>query len=160
MVESTSTIASLKKAANYTKLAMRQEGPRSFKRGQGALIKVIYKFGNGTLGKDEAKKTLNWRGCEVRDVAQKAADNGYLTIENPEDGFVMTLTELGTEVIKKRLQAEDKAADEILSALTDQEKLTLAALCDKISETAEEMGIDYSRIQKKHEKKCCHRHEH
>ena len=159
MAESTNAIASLKKAANYTKLAMHQEGPRSFKRGQGALIKVIYKFGNGTLGKDEAKKTLGWRGCDVRDVAKKAADNGYLTIENPEDGFTMTLTEMGTEVVKKRLQAEDKAADEVLSGLTDAEKQTLIDLCNKISDKAEEMGVDYARIQKKHGKrsgkKCC-----
>lgn len=155
MAESTNAIASLKKAANYTKLAMHQEGPRSFKRGQGALIKVIYKFGNGTLGKDEAKKTLGWRGCDVRDVAKKAADNGYLTIANPEDGFIMTLSEMGTEVIKKRLQAEDKAADEIMGSLTDAEKKTLIKLCDKISAKAEEMGVDYSIIQKKHGKKCC-----
>mgnify|MGYP000803290582 CR=1 FL=1 len=42
MSESTKTIASLKKAGNYMKLAMRKNGPHSFKRGQGALIKVIY----------------------------------------------------------------------------------------------------------------------
>ena len=39
MSESTKAIASLKKAGNYMKLAMRKNGPRSFKRGQGALIK-------------------------------------------------------------------------------------------------------------------------
>jgi len=49
MSESTKAIASLKKAGNYMKLAMRKNGPRSFKRGQGALIKVIYKAGEGTL---------------------------------------------------------------------------------------------------------------
>lgn len=154
MTESTNAIHSLKKAANYTKLAMRQEGPRSFKRGQGALIKVIYRFGDGRLDKDGAKKTLGWRGCDVRDVAKKAADNGYLTIEEPKDGFVMTLTELGTEVVKKRLEAEDKAADEVLGALTDAEKKKLVELCGKISQKAEEMGVDYSRIQKKRGKQC------
>lgn len=154
MTESTNAIHSLKKAANYTKLAMRKEGPRSFKRGQGALIKVIYRFGDGRLDKDAAKKTLGWRGCDVRDVATKAADNGYLTIEKPEGGFVMTLTEMGTEVVKKRLEAEDKAADEVLGALTDAEKKKLVELCGKISQKAEEMGVDYSRIQKKRGKRC------
>lgn len=56
MSESTKAIASLKKAGNYMKLAMRKNGPRSFKRGQGALIKVIYKAGEGTLSKDDAKR--------------------------------------------------------------------------------------------------------
>lgn len=164
MTESTNVIASLKKAANYTKLAMHKEGPRSFKRGQGALVKVIYKFGKGTLDKDTAKKTLGWRGCDVRNVAKKAADNGYLTIADPEDGFIMTLTKMGTEVIEKRLNAEDKAADEIMGALTDAEKKTLIKLCNKISAKAEEMGVDYSTIQKKrgmrNGKRCCDKHGH
>lgn len=154
MTESTNAIASLKKAANYTKLAMRQEGPRSFKRGQGALIKVIYKFGDGQLSKDAAKKELGWRGCDVRDVAKIASDNGYLTIEAPKDGFIMTLTPMGTEVVKKRFEAEDRAADEVLGALTDAEKKNLIDICNKISEKAEEMGVDYSRIQKKRGKRC------
>lgn len=155
MTESTKTIASLKKAANYTKLAMRKDGPRSFKRGQGALIKVIHKFGqNDSISKDEAKKVLGWRGCDVRDVAKKAADNGYLTIDNPKDGFQMTLTQMGAEVVQKRLQAEDKAADAVLSGLSAAEKKKLGELCDKISMTAEEMGVDYATIQKKRGRKC------
>ena len=163
MTASTKAIASLKKAANYTKLAMRKDGPRSFKRGQGALIKVIYKFGkDGTLGKDEAKKVLGWCGGDVRAVAKKAADNGYLTIASPKDGFIMTLTPVGTEVVKKRLAAEDKAADKLFAGLTDAEKDQFIALCDKISANAEAMGVDYARIQKRsgqrHGKQCCPKH--
>lgn len=158
MSESTKAIASLKKAGNYMKLAMRKNGPRSFKRGQGTLIKVIYKAGEGTLSKDDAKKALGWRGRDVRFVAKKAADNGYLTIDKPKNGFQMTLTDLGREVIKKRLEAEDKAADEILAGLSDEEKAQLTSLCEKICQTAEDMGVDYSTIQKKRGKKLCKRH--
>ena len=158
MSESTKAIASLKKAGNYMKLAMRKNGPRSFKRGQGALIKVIYKAGKGTLSKDDAKKVLGWRGRDVRFVAKKAADNGYLTIDKPKNGFQMTLTDLGREVIKKRLEAESKAADEILAGLSDEEKAQLTSLCEKICQTAEGMGVDYSTIQKKRGKKLCKRH--
>lgn len=154
MTESTKVIASLKKASNYTKLAMHAKGPRSFKRGQGALIKVIQKFGNGSMCKDEAKKVLGWHGCDVRAVAKIAADNGYLKIEDPKNGFQMTLTDLGKEIVAKRLEAEDKAADSILSALTDKEKAQLETLCDKISKTAEDMGIDYAKIQKRKGERC------
>lgn len=154
MSESTEAVSKLKKAANYAKLAMRKDGPRSFKRGQGALLKVIYKFGEGTLGKDEAKKVLGWRGGDVRAVAKKAADNGYLTIADPKEGFTMALTPMGTEVVKKRLAAEDKAADELLSALSADEKAQLIALCEKVSQQAEAMGADYSRIQRRHGRHC------
>lgn len=157
MTESTKVIASLKQAANYAKLAMRKDGPHSFKKGQGALIKVIYKFGDGTLSKDDAKKELGWRGCDVRAVAHVAADNGYLTIERPEEGFQMTLTDLGRDIIKKRLAAEGKAADDILAGLTDAEKAQLVELCDKISANAQGMGVDYAKIQKRHGKKRCHK---
>ena len=102
----------------------------------------------------QAKKVLNWRGCDVREVAKKAADNGYLAIANPKDGFQMTLTDLGREVVQKRLAAEDKAADAVLSGLSAAEKKKLMELCDKISATAEEMGVDYARIQKKHGRAC------
>lgn len=150
MTNSSEVITKLKKASNYTKLAMRKQGPHSFKHGQGALIKVIYKFGEGSMCKDDAKKKLGWRGGDVRTVAKKAADNGYLTIESPKEVFKMTLTDLGTEIIKKRLEAEGKAADEVLANLSDEEKSQLAAICDKICATAEDMGINYSLIQKKH----------
>lgn len=77
----------------------------------------------------------------------------------------MKLTDMGTEVIKKRMLAEDKAADEVMGALTDKEKVTLETLCGKIIDKAEEIGVDYSRIQKKRGKrcgkKCCgHKHGH
>lgn len=94
----------------------------------------------------------------MRFVAKKAADNGYLTIDKPKNGFLMTLTDLGREVIKKRLEAEDKAADEILAGLSDEEKAQLTSLCEKICQTAEGMGVDYSTIQKKRGKKLCKRH--
>lgn len=154
MSESTKAIASLKKAANYGKLALHKDGPRSFKRGQGALTKVIYKFGDGKLSKDEAKKVLGWEGRDVRAVAKKAADNGYLTIEQPKKGFMMVLTPLGTEVVKKRLAAEDKAADKLFEGITDAEKAQLEALCEKISKNAEAMGADYARIQKRRGRRC------
>ena len=47
MTESSKALKSLKTAANYAKLAMHDLGPRSYKKGQGALLKVIEKFGEG-----------------------------------------------------------------------------------------------------------------
>ena len=49
MTESTQVLHQLKVATNYSKLAMHKCGPRSFKSGQGAMCKVLYKFGDGKL---------------------------------------------------------------------------------------------------------------
>ncbi len=162
MAESTKALQSLKQAADHAKLAMHKDGPRSFKRGQGALVKVIHKFGNGELDKDTAKKELGWRGCDVRAVARVAERNGYLAISQSEDGFIMTLTDQGTEVVKKRLAAEDRAADALFEGMSSEEKDALISLCDKISANAKDMGIDPSLIKKRYGRRCgkgCRHHE-
>lgn len=161
MAESTKAVQSLKHAANYTKLAFREFGPKSYKKGQGALLKVIHKFGeDGSIEKKKAEKTLNWRGKDLRHVAKKAEKNGYITIEDPEFAFRMMLTDKGQEIVEKRLAAEDRTADTIMGALTDEEVETLIALTDKISKTCEDLGIDYSVIEKKEGEKHHHRGHH
>lgn len=178
MPESIKAIQSLKRASNFTKLAFREFGPKSYKKGQGALLKVVYKFGeDGAINKKTAEKILNWNGRQLRHVAKKAEKNGYIAISDPEFQFQMSLTDKGTEVIKKRLAAEDRTADTVLEALSADEIQTLIALTDKISKTCEGLGVDYSRIEKKRGKcrkgqrqgnkgckdsreQCCHTHSH
>ena len=150
MEESTKALHSLKVAANYSKLGMHKFGPRSFKKGQGALLKAIYKFGReGSLDKKPAERVLDWRGKDLREVARKAEKNGYIKISHPKYEFKMTLTENGTKVVEKRLTAEDHAADMIFESLTGDEKQQLIALCDKVSENCKKLGVDYSLIEKR-----------
>lgn len=161
MTESAKVIKSLKKAANYTKLGMHDLGPKSFKKGQGALIKVLYKFSDeGALCKKKLEKVLGWHGKELRRVAKKAADNGYVTIADPQYKFEVSLTDKGREVIKKRMAAEDRAADAILEGLNDEEREQLLNITAKISKTCEDLGIDYSQIKERrgHGKKHCEHH--
>ena len=156
MTKSTETLAALKRAANYSKLAMHNEGPRSFKRGQGALIKVVYKFG-GKKGLTDKKlcHTLGWSCHETMAVAKKAADNGYVTIKRKDDGkHRIKLTKLGKQIIEKRLAAEDRAADAVFAYLTDDEKAQLVALCSKVSQACEDMGVDYAEIKKRPHRHC------
>ena len=150
MTESTKALASLKRAANYSKLAMHKLGPKSFKRGQGALLKAIYKFGDdGSLDKKPAERILDWRGKGLRAVAKKAEKNGYLKISHPKYEFTMTLTEMGRKVVEKRLVAEDHAADRIFGVLTDEEVQSLVAIADKVSDNCQKLGVDYSKIEKR-----------
>ncbi len=160
MTESTKALQSLKKAANYSKLTMGELGPRSYKKGQGALIKVIDKFGEkGTIDKKRLERELGWRSGEVRKVAEKAEKNGYVSIDDSGFEFTVSLTDKGSEVLQKRFAVEDNAADAVFAGLTAKEKDTLIALCDKVSATCEGLGIDYSRIEKKHRHDCAKKHE-
>ena len=72
MTESTQVLHQLKVATNYSKLAMHKCGPRSFKSGQGAMCKVLYKFGDGKLSLKKLEERLGWDGHEVVRVAEKA----------------------------------------------------------------------------------------
>lgn len=150
MTESTKAIKSLKRAANYSKLAMHELGPRSFKKGQGALMKVIAKFGeDGTIDKKKLERMLGWKGGEVRKVCEKAQRNGYVAIDDSGFEFTVKLTDKGNEVLQKRFAVEDHAADAVMAGLTPEEVDQLVALCEKISTTCEGLGVDYSLIEKR-----------
>lgn len=156
MTESSKALKSLKTAANYAKLAMHDLGPRSYKKGQGALMKVIDKFGeDGSIDKKKLERVLGWKGDEVRRVAEKAAGNGYVAVNDDGFEFSVSLTDKGAEVLKKRFAVENHAADAVLAGLTPQEVEQLVALTDKISATCkDDLGIDVERVAKKR----CKRH--
>ena len=112
MSESTQVLHQLKVATNYSKLAMHKCGPRSFKSGQGAMCKVLYKFGDGKLSLKKLEERLGWDGHEVIRVAEKAQENGYVCFATSKKGKLsVALTDKGTMVVEKRLAAEDRAAE-------------------------------------------------
>ena len=140
MADSSKLIHDLKHAANYAKLGMRDLGPRSFKKGQGALIKVVYKFSeDSTVCKEKLERVLG----------------GYVTIQDPEYKFLVSLTDKGKQVIQKRMKAEDRAADAILEALSAEERQQLQNITEKICKTCEELGVDYSQIKERKGGKGC-----
>ena len=144
MTESTQVLHQLKVATNYSKLAMHKCGPRSFKSGQGAMCKVLYKFGDGKLSLKKLEERLGWDGHEVIRVAEKAQENGYVCFATSKKGKLsVALTDKGTMVVEKRLAAEDRAADEVLEGLTDKERECLLKLTGKVIESCKAMGVDY-----------------
>ena len=133
MTESTQVLHQLKVATNYSKLAMHKCGPRSFKSGQGAMCKVLYKFGDGKLSLKKLEERLGWDGHEVIRVAEKAQENGYVCFATSKKGKLsVALTDKGTMVVEKRLAAEDRAADEVLEGLSDKERECLLKLTGKV----------------------------
>ena len=149
MIESTQVLHQLKVATNYSKLAMHKCGPRSFKSGQGAMCKVLYKFGGD--------------GHEVVRVAEKAQENGYVRFATSKKGKLsVALTDKGTMVVEKRLAAEDRAADEVLEGLSDKERECLLKLTGKVIDNCKAMGVDYRTIAVKgcRDRKPGHHHNH
>lgn len=151
MAHSGKVLHQLKVAGNYSKLAFHKDGPHSFKRGQGALIKVAYKFGkDGTISFRKLCGILGWPCEEVRGCAKKAQENGYVTFGRTKKGkCALSLTEKGREVLAKRLEAEDRTADEILRGFSEEELEQLSALCGRIVENCKGMGVDYRVIRVK-----------
>ena len=99
MNESTKTLAQLKKASKLVRLAFRKNGPKSFKRGQGALLNALVETGH-RLGltilaegveEDYQIETLQKLHCDVLQgfrfcVPLPAAEAGRRILEQAQPG--------------------------------------------------------------------------
>lgn len=136
------TLSQLKKANKLMRLAFRKNGPKSFKRGQGALINALN--ANGETTQRELVKTLGMNRRNLKDIVKKAERNGYVTIE-PAEGehtYGVKLTAEGEALATKRAAAQDRTADDILSCLTDEERVQLDAITEKMIVSLKEKGIN------------------
>lgn len=157
MTSAVKTLAQLKKASKLTNRAFHKNGPKSYKKGQGALLKVLHKKGVATTA--ELVETLSYDRRELKDIVRKAERNGYVTVEDAEGkrGYAVKLTEAGEELAEKRCAVQSQTADDILSALSDEEVAQLNALTEKIILSCKENGAHGSR---KHGKKRHHGRKH
>ncbi|WP_239442816.1 MarR family winged helix-turn-helix transcriptional regulator [Gordonibacter sp. An230] len=142
MNESTKTLAQLKKASKLVRLAFRKNGPKSFKRGQGALLNALVENDGAT--QRELVRILGLNRGDLKDVVKKAARNGYVTIENTDEKrtYAVKLTDEGRTVAEKRVLANDRTADDILSCLTDDEIAQLNVLTEKIILSMKDKGVN------------------
>lgn len=141
MTEAMKTLAQLKKASKLTRLAFHKNGPKSFKRGQGALLKFLLED-DGATQRDLVKK-LGVDRRELKGIVKKAERNGYVTIESVGQPrtYAVKLTELGRELAEKRAEANDKTAEEIISCLSTEEVAQLDAITEKLILAMKEKGI-------------------
>ncbi len=164
MNDSAKTIAQMKKATKLVRLAQRKNGPKSYKRGQGALLRVLLE-NDGMTQRDLVAKLGLSRGA-LKDVVRKAQRNDYVVIQKTGEKktYAVSLTDEGRKVAKKHEDAQDKAADEILSALSAEERAQLDAITEKIIVACKESGIDGKKkgrkVHRKGGKRCAHRHGH
>lgn len=155
MNEAAKSLAQLKKANKLVRLAFHKNGPKSYKRGQGALLRALLENDGAT--QRELVKTLGMNRSNLKDVVKKAQRNEYITIESVDEprAYAVKLTDLGRELAEKRVAANNRTADEILSCLTAEEVKQLDAITEKLIVAMKEKGISgkkkgYKVCRKKH----------
>lgn len=157
MNEATATLAQLKKASKLTRLAFRKNGPKSYKRGQGALMNAL--LANDGVTQRELVKILGWDRSALKDTVKKAERNGYVTIGDHEDKhtYTVSLTDEGKKIAEKRVAANDKTAEEILERLSAEEVAQLNAITEKLILGIKDKGVNGKKKGRKaHHHHCCH----
>lgn len=160
MTQATQAIAQLKKASTLVNRTFHKNGPKSYKDGQGALLKVLHQTEGKKATRDELIETLSFDRRTLKNSVRKAERNGFVTVEGIEDSYEVTLTEAGTELAEKRCAAQTKVAEEILSCLTEEEVAQLNAITEKIIVSCKDAGAHGKRKggKKHHCRKHCKRH--
>ena len=155
MNEAAKSLAQLKKANKLVRLAFHKNGPKSYKRGQGALLRALLENDGAT--QRELVKTLGMNRSNLKEIVKKAQRNEYVTIESVDEPrtYAVKLTNLGRELAEKRVAANDRTAAEILSCLTAEEVKQLDAITEKLIVAMKEKGISgkkkgYKVRRKKH----------
>lgn len=158
MNETTKTLFQMKKASKLARLAMRKNGPKSYTRGQGALLRALLE-NNGATQRDLVPVLGVSRGL-LKDIVLKARRNGLVTIEKTkeEHTYTITLTAEGRKLAEKREAANDEAAASILSALTDDEIAQLDAITEKLILSMKDAGICGKGKGRKEHRHHCHAH--
>ena len=140
MNQASQTLAQLKKASKLVRLAFHKNGPKSYKRGQGALLNAL--VDNDGTTQRELVKILGLNRSELTDIVKKAERNGYVTIEDcdAKHTYAVKLTDEGRKVAEKRVAANDKTAESILDCLSADEVAQLNALTEKLILSCKDKG--------------------
>lgn len=153
MNDSAKTLAKMKKAGKLVRLAQRKNGPKSYKRGQGALLRTLLENDGATQRELVSKLGLN--RASLKDIVRKASRNGYVVIEKADEKklYTVTLTDEGRKLAEKHEAAQDEAASQIMAALSAEEAAQLDAICEKLITSCKEAGIDGKKKGRKHHRK-------
>ena len=154
MTEATQTLAQLKKTSKLTRLAFHKNGPKSFRRGQGALLNALLENDGAT--QRELVHVLGLVRGELKGVVKKAESNGYVTIEDAEGvrTYAVKLTEDGRAVAEKRVAANDKTAEDIVECLSKEELSQLNAITEKLILSMKDKGINGKKKGRKEAGHC------
>lgn len=162
------TLRQLEKASHLVNRTFHKNGPKSYKHGVGALIKVLYKHG-GSSPSEELIDILNMDRKTLKNAARKGTKAGFVTIacKEGEKGFTVQLTETGKQVAEKRINAQDEVAEKIMAALSEEEIEQLQKISDKLIVSCKALGAHgkhrndiKSRKHNSRHHGCCEGHSH
>ena len=100
---------------------------------------------------------LGMSRSELKDVVKKAERNGYVTIEDAEGKrtYAVKLTDEGRAVAQKRVEANDRTADDILSCLSEEEVAQMNAITEKLILSMKDKGVNGKKKGRKAHRRCC-----
>jgi DNA-binding MarR family transcriptional regulator len=141
MTTASESLRQLKKANKLVRLDFRKNGPKSYKRGQGSLLNVLLDH-DGTTQR-ELVAILDVDRGTLKDYVKKAQRNGYVTIGDHKDKktYTVNLTDEGRKLAQKRRDADEKVAEDIMSALTPEEQAQLDTITEKLIVSLKEKGV-------------------
>ena len=141
MNDALKSLRQMNKANKLVRFAFKKFGPKSYKRGQGALLQALLDHDAATQRKLVDELGVS-RGV-LKDCVKKAVRRGYVVIGDAEAAktYTVTLTDEGREVAVKRRKAHEKTAEEILSVLTPEEQAQLDALTGKLIVAMKDKGV-------------------
>lgn len=142
MNEAVATLNQLKKAGKLACRCFHKHGPKSYKRGQGALLNALIE-NNGSTQRVLVNELGVSRG-DLKSIVKKAEHNGYVTLENSDEKrtYTVQLTDDGRKIAEKRALANDRTASDILSCLSQEEKEQLNILTEKIILSVKDKGVN------------------
>ena len=114
-------------------------------------ILVLSQKGGGVRSVDIAAR-LGVSKPSVSHAMGLLRQRGQITMD--KDGWI-ELTDEGRAVAEKRVAANDKTADDILSCLSDEEIAQLNALTEKIILSLKDKGINGKKKGRKAHECCC-----
>ena len=146
MSTQTKTLAQLKKASKLVNRTFHKNGPKSYKRGQGALLKVLHRHG-GSMTSRELVDVLSFDRAELKNVVKKVLRNGYVEMADSEQPrtYAVSLTEVGEEIAEKRCAAHAEVAEKLLADFSEEDIAQLNALTEKLIVAAKEQGAHGKR---------------
>ena len=160
------TLSKMKKANKLVQLYFHEKGPRSYKRGVGALLSTLAKTKKGSETQRELSAALGLSRKDLKSVVKKAQRKGFVTIEDADKKktYIVSLTPDGAQVATKRDAAQQEAAQVIANALSAQDLEKLDEICEKLIVAIKAEGISGKKKGRKFHKKprkCCgHKHGH
>ena len=163
MTSAMESIYRYKKANKLVRQAFRKNGPKSYKRGVGTLLATLAES-DGVATQRELTKRIDVNRSTLKDIVKKAERNGFVTFAEASEGqgnYSVELTDLGREVAAKRAAAQEAVAEDVLSALTAEEREQFDAINEKLILSLKEKGVSAQRKGHKHSRKHGHkRHGH